>query len=181
MLEKHDDYYDGICVTGGEPTLHDLAPFFRKVKDAGFQVKLDTNGTNPSRLKGLIEEELVDYVAMDYKVPMEEMEKVLGGSFSAEKVGQSVKMLREGSVDHEFRTTVVPGIHDRNVLMRIAKELEGSDLWVVQKFRGKDANGNPTVSEENAWLLDQEPFEDEFYLDVVKEAKKLLGDVKLRG
>ena len=76
LLEKHKDFYDGLCVTGGEPTLHDLAPFLRKVKALGLLVKLDTNGTNPKRLKELVEEGLVDYVAMDYKAPMARMEEV---------------------------------------------------------------------------------------------------------
>ena len=181
LLKKHADFYDGICVTGGEPTLHDLAQFFRKDKDMGMLVKLDTNGTNPARLKQLVNDGLVDYVAMDYKAPKEKMQEVCRGNFSLEKVMESVEFLMSGAVDHEFRTTAVPALHTEEDLRTIIKEISGAQKWVVQRFRGKGIKKELYIRESESWLLENEKWDEGVLENIVEEAKTHFQKVKLRG
>ena len=118
---------EGVCISGGEPTLHrDLANFIKRIKDMGFLVKLDTNGTNPDMLESLISSHLVDYVAMDIKSSLDDYASAVGISdFDTSSIEKSIAILRRGDVDFEFRTTVVLGLHTEENLLKIAKWLEG--------------------------------------------------------
>ena len=103
---------DGVCVTGGEPTLYiDLPELLRKIKDLGFQVKLDTNGTNPKMLGRIIEDGLCDYVAMDIKNSPQKYTATCGGMDVLDKVKESAAILMQDRVDYEFRTTVMHPLH----------------------------------------------------------------------
>ncbi|UCD45726.1 MAG: anaerobic ribonucleoside-triphosphate reductase activating protein [Candidatus Bathyarchaeota archaeon] len=129
-------YLTGLCLGGGEPTLHNgLLAFLYKVKSLGYRVKLDTNGTRPRRIRKLMEERVIDYVAMDVKAPLERYSEVVASKVDVESVEQSIKLLRRGSVDYEFRTTVVPGLVDGRDLEEIARVLIGSKRFVIQQHR----------------------------------------------
>jgi pyruvate formate lyase activating enzyme len=124
-----------VVITGGEPMLQkDLKDFIIKIKEIGLLVKLDTNGTFPNKLKEFIEEKLVDYVAMDIKTVPEKYFDVVQVQGVSKNVQQSIKILLKGNVDYEFRTTVVAGLHTPEDLVNIAKLIQGSPKYFLQKF-----------------------------------------------
>jgi len=139
FLKKRAGVLDGICVTGGEPLLQkDIAAFLREVKALGYLVKLDTNGTFPDRLQPLLEEKLVDYVAMDIKAAPENYDNATGVVTDLNKVRRSVELLRQSGVAHEFRTTTVKGIHTAADFEAIAQWLAGESNYYIQQYRIAD-------------------------------------------
>lgn len=134
-LKKRAGLLDGVCVSGGEPTLQeDLEAFLRQVKVLGYQVKLDTNGSRPETLRALLEQGLIDYVAMDVKSSPEEYARACGGPVDLEKVGRSIDLLLSDCVDYEFRTTVVAGLHDPRIIERTARRIAGAKRYFLQAF-----------------------------------------------
>ena len=136
LLEKRRGVLDGVCVTGGEPTLQPALPdFLRRVKALGYAVKLDTNGARPDVLRALAEEELVDYVAMDVKnAPARYAETVGIPGFNPAPVEESIRLLRKSTVDYEFRTTLVRELHRPEDLDAIAAWLAGAPRYYLQNF-----------------------------------------------
>ena len=135
-LKKRTGLLDGVCITGGEPTLRpDLIPFIEKVKALGFEVKLDTNGTNPTLLKELLDKELVDYVAMDVKNSFEKYPETCGlDGMELNSIKESIALLIGGKVDFEFRTTVVSPLHEAADIEALAKEIRGAEKYFIQNF-----------------------------------------------
>lgn len=135
-LKKRVGVLDGVCITGGEPLLQkELPDFIRKVKALGFLVKLDTNGSYPERLRALVEEELIDYVAMDVKNSMERYAETVGlDDFSTAAVEESIDFLLEGRVPFEFRTTVVEEFHTPQDIVSLAKRIQGVPKYFLQNF-----------------------------------------------
>ena len=126
----------GVVITGGEPTLHnDLPEFIKKIRKMGLKVKLDTNGTNPEMIKKLIKENLLDYIAMDIKAPLDDYEKVVGLPIEKNEIIKSIKIIKSSKLPYEFRSTLVPGLHDKNDILKMSKELAGSKKWFLQKFK----------------------------------------------
>lgn len=135
-LERRRNMLDGVCVSGGEPTLHpELMPFLLEVKKRGFLAKLDTNGTMPDVLEELIKNEAVDYVAMDIKAPFEKYRKAAGRGIDIGKVQKSISLIRKAAVDYEFRTTVCKELLTEEDILNIAKYIRGSRMYIVQNFR----------------------------------------------
>ena len=116
FLRKRQGVLDGVCITGGEPTLHaDLPELLRSIRALGYAIKLDTNGTNPSMLRRLIDEGLVDYVAMDVKNGPDHYAETVGiEGFSLAAIEESIRILLEGKTDYELRTTVVLPLHSED-------------------------------------------------------------------
>ena len=149
FLKKRQGVLDGVCVTGGEPLLQlGIEEFIRKVKELGYAVKLDTNGSFPNKLRELVENGLVDYVAMDIKNCMEDYALTAGvHSLDIEAMKESVTYLKEGRVPFEFRTTVVKDYHKKENFERIGQWLEGTEKYYLQNFVdsgnliGKDTKG----------------------------------------
>ena len=135
-LEKRKGLLDGVCFTGGEPTLRgDLLPFIEKVKALGFAVKLDTNGTNPALLKELLDRELVDYVAMDIKNSFEKYPVSCGlDSMELDPIKESIALLIGGSTDFEFRTTIVKELHTVEDIETLTGEIKGAKKYFLQSF-----------------------------------------------
>jgi pyruvate formate lyase activating enzyme len=126
---------DGVVITGGEPTLHrDLPDFIRRLKEMGFAVKLDTNGSNPEILDRIIRNDLVDYIAMDYKSPLERYSRHTNSLIDIDNIRASVALIRESGVDHEFRTTVVKEQLSPEDILQIGRELNGVKKYILQKF-----------------------------------------------
>lgn len=179
FLKKRSGILEGICVTGGEPTLYqDLPELFSLIKSQGYLAKLDTNGTNPALLQALIEDGLVDYVAMDIKAGRDNYFRVCGLPDSGkknlmEKICRSVDILKSSSIEYEFRTTVVKGLHTERDFSDIAAWISGCRNYYLQSFRDCEEV-----------LLENHPFsafsEDELlrFLEIVR---KEIPQAGLRG
>ena len=135
FLEKRKGLLDGVCVTGGEPTLRrDLPDFLRKIRDMGYLVKLDTNGSNPGMLGRLLEENLLDYVAMDIKNCPDRYAETCGGPDIRASVEECLDLLRDSNVEWELRTTCVRPFHDEKALEAMGKWLSGTENYYLQSF-----------------------------------------------
>lgn len=135
FLVRRQGLVDAIVVSGGEPTLHrDLVPFFRRAKELGYLTKLDTNGSNPDAVKRLIDEGLVDYIAIDYKAPVWRYAEVCGPDADGNLVLETIVMLLWAGVDFEARTTVVPQLSEKD-LIRMAKEMPPVPRYVLNPYR----------------------------------------------
>ena len=172
FLNKRKNVLEGVCVTGGEPTLYsDLPEFIAKIKAMGYKVKLDTNGSNPKMLKRLVEGKLVDYVAMDIKAPVSEYNKVCGVQVDTESVQQSVAYLKQGEIPYEFRTTVVKELHTKQDILEIGKWILGAENYYLQSYRETDENICKGFS----------AMEKEELFELERELKKSIKNVKVRG
>jgi pyruvate formate lyase activating enzyme len=128
FLKKRIGKLDGVCITGGEPLISLDFDFVRKIKDMGFKIKVDSNGSFPERLREMVENQLVDYIAMDVKGAKEDYEKIAGVSVDIEKIEESIEIVND--FGGEFRTTVVPGLHDGEKLRKMGE-------WMGKVCRGK--------------------------------------------
>jgi len=136
FLKERKRLIEGVVICGGEPTVHeDLPKFIKKIKKLGYSVKLDTNGSNPKMLKDLIDKKLVDYVAMDIKAPKQKYEKIVGRKINTEKIEKSIKILCGDKVNYEFRTTVVPTLHQREDILKITRWIKSAKKYFLQNFR----------------------------------------------
>lgn len=134
-LSKRKGIIDGVCVTGGEPLLQPhLAEFLKEVKDLGYLIKLDTNGSLPEKLSEILSLSLVDYVAMDIKSSPEGYEKATGSEVPFEKFLESITVLRQSAVPYEFRTTAVKGIHTLSDFEKISDLLLPREKYYIQNF-----------------------------------------------
>lgn len=136
FLKKRRSVLDGVVISGGEPLLQpDLPDFLKSLKDLGYAVKLDTNGSFPARLKAVCEDGLVDYVAMDIKSSPGRYNAAAGlRELDYGKIRESVDFLLRGEVPYEFRTTVVGGLHDEDVIKEIAASIQGAKKYYLQQF-----------------------------------------------
>jgi len=144
-ISSNRKWIDGVCITGGEPTIYqDLPGFAQKIKKMGFFVKLDTNGTNPGMLDYMLKNCLVDYVSMDIKAPLESYNKSTNVEIDKEAIQKSVETIKGSGVDYEFRTTVVPSLFKTKDALMVGQWLEGSRKFAIQQFR-------PTVTLDKAY------------------------------
>jgi pyruvate formate lyase activating enzyme len=126
---------DAVTITGGEPTIQDdLAPFIKKIKKMGFAVKLDTNGSQPQVIKSLLDEKLLDFIAMDIKGPLEKYINIAGVPVASEKIKESVNRILKADLPHEFRTTIVKSLLTPKDILKIAILISGSGKYALQKF-----------------------------------------------
>jgi len=173
FLDSEQGLIDGICITGGEPTINpDLIDFIKKIKAKGFLVKLDTNGSNPKVLEELIKEKLIDFIAMDIKTSLDKYEQAINTKIDLEKIKQSVDLIKNSGVDYEFRTTVVPELVNEEDIKKIGEWLKGAKKFVLQQFR-------------NQKVLDKEfekikPYSEETLKKFKKNLEKHIEKVELR-
>jgi pyruvate formate lyase activating enzyme len=138
LLENRKGKLEGVCITGGEPTIQpDIFKFIEKIKSFGYKVKLDTNGSRPDVLRLLYAQNLLDFVAMDIKNSLNNYGKTTNSKVDVERIKLSVDLIRNSGIDYEFRTTVVPGIHIEKDFLEVAKWLKGSKKYVLQAFEDK--------------------------------------------
>jgi len=165
---------DGIAITGGEPTVHkDLPEFIKKVKDMGFLVMLETNGSNPVILKELIDKKLVDYIAMDIKAPLEKYDDITGVKVNKKSIQESIDIIRNSGLDYEFRTTVIPKHFKEEDALVIGKWLKGSKKYFLQQFRPEK-----TLNEEYRKM---ESYPAEKLKELAEKMKPFFDSVKVRG
>ena len=135
FLATRQGLLEAVCITGGEPTLSaDLPEFIKKIKDMGFLVKLDSNGSNPAMLAKLLAEGLVDFIAMDIKAPLEKYKKIAGKRVSLENIQRSVELVQKAP-DYEFRTTVLPALLSPKDILSIGRWLQGAKKYYLQQFK----------------------------------------------
>lgn len=135
FLRKRKGRLQGVCITGGEPTLHgDLPHLLREIHALGYEVKLDTNGTNPTLLRHILQENLADYVAMDIKNSPQRYAETCGGVEVLDKVRESVALLMESGVDYEFRTTLVCPLHTVDDMAAIGEWIRDAKRYFLQQF-----------------------------------------------
>ena len=173
FLKKRKGILDGVCVTGGEPLLQpDIEEFIRKIKELGYLVKLDTNGSFPEKLKDLVGKGLVDYVAMDIKNSIDGYGKTIGlDARYSTAVQESVAFLKEGHVNYEFRTTVTKNFHTEKDFEEIGKWIQGADRYYLQGFVDSG-----DLIESNIEGVSKEEME-----KFLKKVKPYIPSVELRG
>jgi pyruvate formate lyase activating enzyme len=184
FLDSKVGLIDGICITGGEPTINsDLIDFIKKIKEKGFLVKLDTNGSNPEMLRKIIREKLVDFIAMDIKTSIDVKSqnpisnaqnygKATGVSVDIDKIKRSVEIIKNSGIDYEFRTTVVPGVVEEKDIEKIGQWLQGAKKFALQQFRNQKVLDK---SFENV-----RPYSEEILKEFKKILEKYIERVELR-
>ncbi len=135
FLETRKGKLDAVVITGGEPTMHpDLIDFMKAVKDRGFLVKLDSNGTNPAMLQRAIREKVVDYIAMDIKSPMSKYSRTVARPVDVNAIRKSIDTIMTSGVDCEFRTTVIKALLAHEDFEEIGEEIRGAKKYFLQRF-----------------------------------------------
>jgi pyruvate formate lyase activating enzyme len=175
FLEKRKKLLDGFVISGGEPFLQkDLKDFCKKVKKMGYKIKIDTNGTYPDKLKELIDEKLVDYIAMDIKAPKKKYDKLSGVKTDIKKIEKSIEIIKNSKIDYEFKTTFIPEFLVKKDILEIAKWLEGSKRYYLQQFKS-DA---PLISSK---LQNAEPYSEEELIETLNDIKPYFKNCEVRG
>jgi len=173
FLEQRKVLLEGCVLCGGEPTINkDLPEFSRKIKELGYYVKLDTNGSNHKMLKELIDNKLIDYVAMDVKLPREKYEKILGREAKLKSIERSISLLKENRIDYEFRSTVVPTVLTKEDIIKIARWISPAKKYYLQNFRAEK-----TINPEFERV---KPYPDKYILDIAKKISPLFEVCELR-
>ena len=170
-LKKRQGILDGVVITGGEPTIQkDLKAFIIKIKNLGYKVKLDTNGYHPEVLEDLLNDGLVDYVAMDIKASEQNYQKLCGVDVNTESIKKSISLLKESGIPHEFRTTAVGNLHTTDDFVKIACHI-GDEAYFIQCFTD---SGN---------ILSDgcEPFSKEELQAILSEVRRYTPKAELRG
>ena len=172
FLKKRQGILDGVVISGGEPTLMpDLADKIRVIKDLGFLVKLDTNGSNPDILLDLLEEGLIDYVAMDIKNSIDKYDLTAGAKVNHERILKSIEILKNSGIEYEFRTTLVKEFHTKEDMYEMGKMLEGCPNLYLQKFQISDGVINKNLH----------PVDEDLANNFVDILSQYIDNVELRG
>ena len=176
FLKERRNFLEAVAVSGGEPTLNrDLPDFIKKIKELGYLVELETNGTNSEMLKYLIDKKLVDYVAMDIKQRLDDFKKykeITGGVLTEEmfeNIKESFKTLISRKIDYQLRTTIMKEFYKKEDILEICKEIQGAKIYYLQNYQK-----NNTISGKNFT-----PFEEKEIEEIVREGQKFTN-VKFR-
>jgi len=160
FLEKRKGKLEGVCISGGEPTLQpDILEFARKIKNMGFLVKLDTNGTMSGVLEKMIAEKVVDFFAMDIKTSLPRYEEIINTFLRSSKSGvgknllineikKSKEIIQNSGLPYEFRTTAVKGKHTKEIFEEIGEWIKGAEAYFIQNFRNKKTLAEEYKNEE---------------------------------
>lgn len=176
-LIKRKKMIDAVVITGGEPTLRkELPSIIKEIKDLGYLIKLDTNGTNPTMLKQLIDDKLIDYVAMDIKTGLSNYHIVSGvvltqAEINNSKIKESINILKSSNIDYEFRTTLVKEYHSKDVINEMKELVDGAPKLFLQKFILRETCLDQSLHEVPRDVAEE-------YIDILKHSVK---EIKLRG
>lgn len=173
FLKERKGLLDGVCLSGGEPTIDKKLPnFIKKIKKMGYLVKLDTNGSNPKMLKDLINKGLIDYVAMDIKNQKEKYKKAAGVKVDIKKIQESIDILKHGKIDYEFRSTIVPTLHTKKDIIKMAKWISGAKRYFLQNFKSEK-----TIDFSFEKI---KPYPQEYLVEIQKAISPFFEDCRLR-
>jgi pyruvate formate lyase activating enzyme len=147
-LNKRKGILEGVCITGGEPTLYpDLIPFIQRIKDMGYLIKLDTNGYNPTTIQELLNKQLIDYIAMDIKNSKEKYNISTGlGGLDTSRITESISLLLTSDIEYEFRTTVVREHHTKEDFISIGKWIQNAKAYYLQPYKDSGDIISPGLS-----------------------------------
>ncbi len=172
-IQKKRKWIDGVCITGGEPTIYPGLPaFMQKIKKRGFFVKLDTNGSNPRMLDYLFRNCLVDYVSMDIKAPLENYHIVAATKVKTHDIQKSIDLIMKSGLEYEFRTTVVPEFFSMKDALTIGKWLNRTKKYALQQFR-------PTITLDKSYQ-NKKPYSEKELLEFKKIMKPFFTFVEIR-
>ncbi len=164
---------DGVVITGGEPTLqNDLPDFIKKIKDIGFPIKLDTNGTNPEMIEYLVKNNLIDYIAMDIKGPFNKYENIVQSKTNISDIKKSIETIINSQVEYEFRTTVVKSQLSTTDFIEIGKMIKSAEKYYLQEFV-------PSKTLDNRFLNERTHSKEEFD-NIIKILNSYISEVYLR-
>lgn len=171
-LESRKKLLDGVVISGGEPTIQkNLKELIIKIKNMGFNVKLDTNGSNPNLLEELIKEKLLDYVAMDIKNIFSKYEEVINAKVKIDNIKKSIEILKNSEIDHEFRTTIIKNYHDIPKILKICKYLGKKEKIYLQNFEDSEYVRNKKLKS----------FTREELIDIQEKVGRSYSNVIVRG
>lgn len=174
FLKSRKELLDGVCITGGEPTIQaDLLSFVEKIKEQGFLVKLDTNGSRPKVLEKLFKQKFLDFVAMDIKSSPEKYVQAIGKKLDLKDIFKSIDLIQQSGIEYEFRTTAAPGIIDNKEIKKIGQWLKGSKSFALQQF-----NAEKTL--DKSWQKIK-PYSENELEEMVKIVESYFDKVELRG
>jgi len=135
FLDRRKGKLNAVTITGGEPLLQlDLSTFLSEIKRLGYLVKLDTNGSFPSRLEGIMQSKFIDYIAMDIKTSLDKYHQVIKRKIDTRKILDSIRLIMDSGLDYEFRTTVVKALFEKDDFYKIGQLIKNARLYVLQKF-----------------------------------------------
>ncbi|NOR15053.1 MAG: anaerobic ribonucleoside-triphosphate reductase activating protein [Candidatus Aminicenantes bacterium] len=174
FFDSRKDWLEAVCVSGGEPLLHeDIGALFQLLKDRGLRTKVDTNGAFPQRLVSLIEDNLLDRIAMDVKAPLDKYASVTMAAVDTQKIERSINIIMDSGLDYVFRTTVAPGLTSHADLREICQLLSGAGSYEVQPF-----------SPENSLDISYQkvkPFSQAEFQEYVRIAREYFPEVQPEG
>lgn len=193
FLKKRKNFLEAVVITGGEPTIQkDLSKFIKEIKKLGYLIKLDTNGYRPEILKRLIKENLIDYIAMDVKAPLnkkiqslknknqnnkrifnKDYEKMAISKIDLKKIKESIELIKNSEIEYEFRTTIIPIFHTKTDIIQIVKEISPAKRYFLQNFNPKNTL-NPKFQQ-------IKPYSDEYLLKIQKEINHFFEICQIRS
>ena len=176
FLIKNRDFIDGICLTGGEPALYaNLLEYLQKIRDLGMMIKLDTNGSVPKMIENVLDNKLIDYIAMDIKAPLEQTtyNKLAGVKVNLDNIKKSIELIMNSDIDYEFRTTVVPTLLTEKDILDISRSIRGANKYALQQFVSDHA-----FSEE---LRTIKPYQKEKIEGMIGAGSKYIDKIISRG
>jgi len=173
FLKERKGMIDACVLCGGEPTINnDLKDFIKKIKEIGYLIKLDTNGYLPEKLKELIDENLLDYIAMDIKSCFKDYSLATGINVDVSKIKESIELIKNSGIDYEFRTTIVPGIHTKESIVEMANDI-GKAKNIFYKHFMEKRTIDPAYT-------NLKSFPEEELKEVLKEISSLFNICKIR-
>jgi pyruvate formate lyase activating enzyme len=174
FLDSRKDWLEGICVSGGEPLLHeDLERFLALIKERNLLVKIDTNGSFPSRLEALIQKKFIDQVAMDVKAPLERYLEVAGVDVNGDDIIRSIDIIKNSGLEYVFRCTVVPDLVGAEDIEKIGLLLNGARVFQLQQF--------VPVTPLNSDFAEKKPYSKEALQELARIAKSHFSEVRIEG
>jgi len=173
FLDTRKGKLDAVSITGGEPTLQDKLPaFIKQIRKMGFAIKMDTNGSQPKVIKNLLAENLLDFIAMDIKAPLEKYKDIVKAAVKPDAIKESINLILKAKITHEFRTTIVKSQLGENDILQIGKLIAGADRYVLQNFVS-----TKTLDKK---FLKEKPFSDEKLQKIKIRLEQQIPSVTIR-
>ena len=172
FLRKRVGVLDAVVISGGEPTLMpDLEDKIRKIRELGYLIKLDTNGSNPEVVEDLISKGLLDYIAMDVKSSLEEYSRFTNNKVFFDKVKESIELLKQNKVDYEFRMTLISEYHNEKIIKDVANLVKGAKRLFLQQYKESEGVLNKNLHPVDEGLANQ-------FVEILSQ---YVDEVSLRG